>query len=135
MSGRIFFAPVVVLLFALIWLYLEALRLSLFWNYWWFDLPVHALAGVFVALLVFWYVRRIVAKLSWQALTLLAIVSSLVAAIFWEIFEFLFGVTFISSSYTVDTLLDIVMTALGGIVALVYVVILRTNEAQHAGDK
>lgn len=91
-----------------------ALAFSLYWTIGWYDYMMHFLGGFIVAVLVFWFLG-----LGEKSLKSFWIVFALVIIIGvgWEIFEYLNDLTFSTQTYALDTTLDILMDALGGIVA------------------
>lgn len=92
-----------------------ALELYLYWKFWWFDIPMHFLGGVVVALLVFaLYDLKILVPRSF--LTTFKVLSVVLAvAISWEVYEVMIGIP-IESDYIFDTASDLVMGLLGGYV-------------------
>lgn len=92
-----------------------SLELYLYWRYAWLDIPMHFLGGVVVA---FGYltVRDFFPSWSKKRFTLfktLAVV--IMAAVVWEVFEVLIGVIFEEGRYVIDTLSDLLIGALGGV--------------------
>jgi hypothetical protein len=92
-----------------------ALQLSLYWHFWWFDLPMHFLGGAVLALGVFSaYEFSAPLPKRWQRL--LPVMSAvLIIALVWEYYEVLIGIP-IESDHEVDTLTDIFLGLVGGAV-------------------
>ncbi len=90
-----------------------ALELFLYWRFLWFDIPMHFLGGVVMALLVFTFRDlRLLKKDFWtQCASVVAFV--LFAALVWEVYEILIGIP-IEENYAADTLLDLIMGVSGG---------------------
>lgn len=92
-----------------------ALALYLYWRFDWFDIPMHFLGGIVVALGLFTaYDFRIFRssrflKMGWVLSFVLAI------ALIWEAYELLIGIP-IMEDYIFDTSLDLIMGLLGGYV-------------------
>jgi hypothetical protein len=102
-----------------------ALQFFLYWKYNWFDIPMHFLGGVCVALgfgiLPFFRIRL---KEAYDTLlTYVAVV--LVVGLFWEVFEIVGGVNVIDEYFVGDTLIDLLMDILGGMLGYVLVHRLR----------
>ena len=92
-----------------------ALELFLYWRYWWFDIPMHVLGGVVVALGIF-TLYDFLPKLPRQYLSLIPIISSvLIIALVWEVYQLLIGIP-IEADYEVDTIIDLIMGTLGGVI-------------------
>lgn len=97
-------------------LHLLALKNFLYWAYGGFDVLVHALAGVMIGFVSVWVLslHKSIFLIKTRKIFLIIFTTTLVVSVLWEIFEFVFKLTFVSSNYTQDTILDIVMTVVGG---------------------
>ena len=93
-------------------LHIIALTLSLYWHFWWFDIPMHLFGGMVVAL-GFFTLRdlHILGNTWFRLITIISLV--FVIAIAWELFEFVAGVP-IDENYISDTSLDLLMGVCGG---------------------
>lgn len=94
-----------------------ALMLSLYWVYPWLDIPMHALGGVTVAL---GYQSRFILsrykhKLSFGFLATVGFV--MLIGVLWEVYEFIVGP--LLPGYLLDTLTDLVMDFLGGVLGYI----------------
>jgi hypothetical protein len=96
--------------------HISATKFFLYWKYLWFDIPMHFLGGVCVALglsaLPFFRIHvfeRFRTPLIYASVTLLV-------GILWEIFEVTSGIMVIDETFVPDTVLDLVMDVLGGLV-------------------
>lgn len=92
-----------------------ALELFLYWRYQWFDLPMHFLGGVVVAL-CFFSLRdfRVPVPKRWYRLVPVTL-GVLIVALVWEYYEVFIGIP-IEPNYEIDTLSDLCMGTLGGMV-------------------
>ena len=92
-------------------LHLCALQFFLYWRFFWFDILVHSMGGVFIALAVAWLSTR-----SGHSVSVALCVSVAFAlGIAWEIFEYDFNIPqTLWVSYPFDTAKDIVMDTFGG---------------------
>ena len=101
--------------------HISATRFFLYWKYLWFDIPMHFLGGVCVALglsaLPFF---RIHVLERWRTPTVYAL-TALLIGILWEIFEVTSGIMVIDETFIPDTVLDLTMDVLGGLVGYVLV--------------
>jgi hypothetical protein len=91
-----------------------AIRFFLYWKYTWFDIPMHILGGICIALgisiLPFFKIQ-----LSPRYTTIiLYIIVALVVGILWEIFEFTFGISVYDETFVADTISDLFMDVVGG---------------------
>ena len=88
------------------------MKLSLYWQIWWFDIPVHAFGGAVVALGVF-----TLCDLRWlpnRFLTPLIVLGFvLFTALVWELFEVYIAAPF-DEAYYVDTISDLILGMVGG---------------------
>ena len=87
-----------------------ALANNLYWRFVWFDLPVHFLGGLTIAILTIAFLMR--RRVGVYVGVLLAIF------IGWEVFEVLIGSPQ-EANYFFDTSLDILMDTLGAVLAYV----------------
>lgn len=104
-------------------LHILALELYLYWLLWWFDILVHFLAGLWVGLMSLWIYYRsgffIEPTHSISRAFLVAAFSIAVISILWEFYEIIIGVPF-EENYVQDTILDLVMDALGASIGFAY---------------
>jgi hypothetical protein len=94
-------------------LHILAIKLSLYWHFWWFDIPMHFFGGVIVALGVY-VVRDLglpLPSFSYRLVPFLCIV--LLVALIWEAFELWAGVP-MESDFIVDSATDLLMGMMGG---------------------
>jgi hypothetical protein len=100
-----------------------ALALSLYWHFWWFDIPMHMFGGVIVALGLF--TLRDLRIISNRFLKLIPVLTFVfIVALVWEGYELLIGIP-MESDYAIDTLADLTMGLLGAIVGYVIGIKLR----------
>lgn len=92
-----------------------ALKLFLYWKFAWFDIPMHFIGGIVVALGIFTLRDlRLLIPERWIAPSSVVLMV-IVAAMVWEVYELLIGIS-IEDNYVVDTLTDLGMGILGGLV-------------------
>jgi uncharacterized BrkB/YihY/UPF0761 family membrane protein len=111
MSIRLTFFFAALILLAVV--HVVALELYLYWKFPWFDIPMHLLGGISVALGYSILHTRLSPRLrtfSWY------IAAVLLVGIGWEIFEYAAGISLArEESFLLDTALDLCMDTLGGI--------------------
>jgi len=91
--------------------HMYALAEYLYWHYPWFDIPMHILGGIVIAVFSVGLLKK------YNPYGFLGIIS--VAFIGWEIFEFLFHISTGQPDYIFDTLHDVVNNFIGaGIIYL-----------------
>lgn len=100
---------------------------SLYWVLPWFDIVVHIFSGLWIALLVLWLASvfgQINSLREYKTKSfLLAFLSAVFVGVVWELIENYFQLTFTKEiGYGLNTALDIVNDALGGILAYLYFV-------------
>jgi hypothetical protein len=91
-----------------------ALTFFLYWSVPWFDVLMHFLGGVWIAALVYWFLRRMVpfVPLSSQAIFAILLGATFLVGIAWEVFEYLVG-TYFTENYPLDTSIDLLMDLVG----------------------
>ncbi len=106
---------------------LHALGLFLFlqWQFWWYDIMLHFMGGVWVALAALWFYM----KEGWVARMTTTVLIALSIGLGWELFEYLVG-SARESNYFYDTSLDILMDTLGAIAGFLYVYYRRVDEKE-----
>ena len=108
-------------------LHIGAIVFHLYWFFWWYDMFLHLLGGVFIALLVLWvrffsgYIKK-PAIFSVRRVFLFTLLGLLVIGIGWEVFERLLGPTWSVEGYWLDTGIDIALDIVGGVVGWFYFV-------------
>jgi hypothetical protein len=92
-----------------------SLELFLYWHYLWLDLPMHALGGATIALVVF-VPYDFSFKLPSRFKRLVPVLSFvLIAALLWEVYELQIGIP-VDESYPIDTISDLFMGLFGGLI-------------------
>ncbi len=112
-SWLLFLQIVVLAIIGFLYLHL-GIGESFFWVYWWWDIPLHILGGVWAALFAAW----VYTILGGHARLSIFLFGALLIGVAWELLEFVGE--FPRSphfSYPVDTAKDIVMDCIGGAIA------------------
>jgi len=105
------------LLLVLLYLHKYAIAYHLYTQYWFYDIIMHFLGGVglamsFYCITIFFNIRSIKDNL-WKIIIL-----TLIAGIVWELFEIkydLIGSPFGTIKYNIDTIKDLIMDTLGAV--------------------
>ncbi len=96
--------------------HITATTFFLYWKYLWFDIPMHFLGGLVcalgIAILPFFRVQYIEKRSS----LLLYMLIVLGVGITWELFEYSTGLYRLETNLIPDTILDMCMDILGGVV-------------------
>lgn len=93
-------------------IHLVALKLSLYWYFFWFDIPMHVFGGAIIAL-GFFTLRDLKLFPNKHLTFVKVLLLVFCVALMWEAFEFFAGVPIIDD-FVVDTLTDMSMGLLGG---------------------
>jgi hypothetical protein len=123
MNKKTFFVFEFLLIFFILVLHLTAVRFYFYWTYWWFDIMMHFLSGFWFTSLFLWFsnLRNKGSKRTYGSFLIVAILASLSIGILWEIFEYTTKLTFTSGNYVSDTISDVIMDMVGGVIASVYI--------------
>lgn len=120
MSTRMSFFFITLITLAVI--HTVATEFFLYWRYTWFDIPVHVLGGVCVALgisiLPFF---KIVLPQKYTTLVSYLLIVLMVGAT-WEIFEYCAGISLIAyEDFFIDTGIDLGMDLVGGVLGYLFI--------------
>ncbi len=100
------------------------LSLYLFWTVWFFDIILHFLAGVCIAMggIASWFILFNRKDKSFLRILFIGLSFVIFIGIIWEIFELHFDVTSLSdgTDYYIDTISDLLMDTAGGLLGLFY---------------
>jgi len=117
----------ILVLAVLITFYSVGSRFSLYWFYPQFDLFLHALSGLWIALVILWLAvafGQLSSLKDYRVKSfLIAFISAVLLGVVWELIENIFQLSSIFSlNYSFDTATDIITDALGGSIAYIYFV-------------
>ena len=98
-----------------------------YWKYSWFDVIVHIVSGLWIALLILWLASvfgQISSMKEYKAKTfLIALISAVLIGVVWELIENYTQITFTKASgYNLNTAIDILNDGIGGVLAYFYFV-------------
>lgn len=124
LKNKLLLISFLTILFIAVFHYLS-IKYSWYWTFRWLDIPVHILGGFWVSLTTIWVclkAKHIESIYDYKKKVLfLMLVSVLSIAIFWEVFELVFGVTSLEKyGYWQDSLSDISNGFVGGIISFIY---------------
>lgn len=120
-------------------LHFSALQFYLYWRLWWFDILTHFLLGLWIAMSFLWLFFQFgfvnIIKNSKNNNLKIALLSSFFIGIAWEIFEYHFGISFVSApNYLTDTITDISFDLIGGFVAYHFFVFKGYHKEVSGGE-
>lgn len=95
-------------------LFIVGLMYYLQWRFWWYDLVLHGLGGIWVALAVMWLLTLV--HRAPRIATV--IISVIIVGALWEIFEFAIGAPR-EVNYQLDTTTDLLMDAVGAVAGFI----------------
>ncbi len=103
-----------------------------YWKYWWYDIMMHSLGGLFVGGAVAWFFVRTgyAQKLSTKNFLLLTVALVFAVGAGWEIFEYTNGFFLGEVNVALDTMGDLLCDVLGGFVG--WYILYRTFIMHHA---
>ena len=104
-------------------LYIAALSQDLFFYIWWFDIPLHFLGGLWIGLTsiyIYHHSERFKPIVLENHLFLSIFLCVIVVGVLWEFFEYYTGLAFAFGNYPLDTVKDMLMDILGGVVSYIY---------------
>jgi VanZ family protein len=91
-----------------------------FWKYWWYDIMMHFLGGLWVGMMFLWffYFSNIFEKFDKSFLNIVfaSILSVWIIGVGWEVFEVWADPQYFREGYVFDTVLDLIMDTLGAII-------------------
>lgn len=95
-----------------------AIKFHWYYSLWWFDMPMHFLGGMWVAMLIIWYLGD--SKFSIESVGRV-ILGAFIVGLAWEVFELLLNEQFVQNAYDLpDTLSDIFFDLSGAFTAVLY---------------
>jgi hypothetical protein len=103
-----------------------AVRLHWYVSIWWLDMPMHFMGGIFIGLLIVWFLFPKIFKEYFPPmlsldLVLKIVVGVLLIGVSWEFFEILVNNIFARAPFnTLDTISDIFFDLAGGTFAIFY---------------
>jgi len=121
MTKRLLFAQFYCLAIVAI-LHLLGLKLYLYWVFFWYDFLVHFLGGVWAGLAICWALSQF----GWPIRLTHVVLAIVAIGIGWEIFEIAIGAPR-EPWYGLDTAIDLLLDALGGLAGYWYAARLRTQ--------
>ncbi|MDD4989057.1 MAG: hypothetical protein PHV42_01370 [Candidatus Pacebacteria bacterium] len=106
-------------------LHLYAVAFYVYWSLPWFDIIVHGLGGIAVGFFALWIDtpldQEFASPFSLSSL-IIVLGGTLFIGLLWELFEYSFGITSLASAnFLPDTLRDLAMDIIGGILSLLYI--------------
>lgn len=115
-------------LVALALIHIASLQFFLYWKYLWLDIPVHFLGGVTVAFGVALCMYNRTCPIPLLRGIMGYIITVLIIGITWEVFEILAKFSVVDEYFFTDTVVDLCMDVLGGIVGYGIVLTIKKLE-------
>lgn len=101
---------------------LVGVKLYLYWTVIWFDMIMHFLGGLFVALFFFSILSLLKSRLEYTEKLVLGVIFTILVGLVWEYYELIIQVASLDdAAYWGDTGMDIVMDTLGALVGVLFV--------------
>ncbi len=99
-----------------------ALKFYLYWALPWFDIMMHFLGGFWFGFIFLWFLFfskyvQVSKRDDLKYFIILALLSAFSVGVAWEIFEYLAGLSFVGGEGFFDTILDLIMDSVGGVVS------------------
>ena len=112
---------IIILSFIVAVAHVVALNFYFYWTFWWFDLSVHFLGGLWVALTSLWIYLFIHSEkeLGRRKTFFIVFTAIIVVGGLWEAFEYFAGIS-PGDNFIMDTTTDILMDLLGASAGLLY---------------
>ncbi len=113
-----------------------ALNFFLYWRFWWFDIMMHFLGGLWIGSIVLWfyyfsgYIKNPIKTKKY--IFWISVISVVIVGLGWEVFEFLIDAN-LREGYFGDTILDLIMDIIGAIVA--YWIIIKTSRKEKIEEE
>jgi hypothetical protein len=125
----------ILILAILITFYSAGSYFSLYWFFPQFDLLLHILAGLWIALVILWLAAsfgQVNSMKEYKAKSfLIAFISAVLLGIVWELLENIFQLSSVNTpNYALDTSIDIFTDAFGGVLAYLYFVQRKRNKVK-----
>ncbi len=95
-----------------------AFQFYLYWEYAWFDIPMHFLGGVVISLLFLVLLLASPSFNRWRSISF-GLLFVFVIGILWELFEIVAGISPFEPGFVTDTIIDLCMDLAGGVVGFV----------------
>ena len=94
-----------------------ALENYFYWKFWWYDIMMHGLVGLVLGAGAAWFLERTgyINGMSKKKIIFTSLVTVLIVGVAWEIIEYTNGVFAEEANIVRDTVADIIMDSLGGI--------------------
>ena len=120
MDNKILFRRVAWLIFFIFFMNFLAGKFYWYTSIWYFDIVMHILGGIFIGLLLFWFLNK--KKITFNLIfALKAILGVLIVGILWEFFEIILNNIIAGDNFNIfDTISDLFFDLAGGSLASIY---------------
>jgi uncharacterized membrane protein YjdF len=89
-------------------------RFDLYYLFNWYDIMMHLIGGIAIALLATWILEKYN-----HATKAKILISVILIGIAWEVFEYFFGIALLpKENYVSDTIIDMIMDTIGALIVI-----------------
>ena len=114
---------------------LLALKFYWFWIFWWIDVIMHVLGGLWVGLGIFWIllIANVYIQKKWSNAQLFfyIVFGTLIVGVLWEVFEYFSGL-FIEGQMFPDAIHDMFADLAGALIAYTYAITRKQKSSHNA---
>lgn len=118
--NKIFFPAILVLILVYI-LHIIGFTYAFYTTVWWYDVMMHILGGIGIALSLFWFFKTLNKDIEDRGIYFRVVIFTVVAGLMWEGIETYYriaGAPVGTIAYYVDTIKDLIDDTLGAFIAL-----------------
>lgn len=116
---------------------MATLAFYLQWVFWWIDVVLHILGGLWIGLALFWLFflsgKVRVPNSSLVSVFLYVVLGTLIIGVGWEMFEYISG-TFITEEMFPDTIHDLFADFAGALIAYTYAIAHKLHKLHNAEE-
>jgi len=91
-----------------------------YWRFSWFDLLMHFIGGITLALLFSYLYKKLVSDYEKIKLAYSIFLPIIIIAVLWEIMEFMIDANLFGKNYFIDTLTDIFIALFGALIIFLF---------------
>lgn len=118
------FIPAILVLIAVFFLHVSGSNYGFYNSIWWYDVMMHILGGVGIALSVYWFLRTINKDKIDKNIFIKVIIYTILAGLLWEGIEAYYDIASApigSRPYFIDTIKDLIDDTIGGLIVMFFI--------------
>lgn len=118
------YIPAILVLILVYVLHISGSIFGFYNDIWWYDIMMHMLGGIGIALSAYWFLKTISKNKIDKNIGIKIIVLTIVAGLLWEGIEAYYDIAsapFGSRAYYLDTFKDLIDDTIGGFIALFFI--------------